>query len=116
MSVKIFHNPRCSKSRATLARLDDKQVGYELVKYLNTPPDVSELTEILAKLGMKPLELIRKSGEDYKKLDIKSGKYTDEELIELMVSHPILIERPIVVTKDSAAIGRPPENIDVLFE
>ena len=116
MTVKIYHNPRCSKSRATLARLAEKGIEPEVVTYLANPPTVEEIKEILKALGMKPAELIRKGGDVYRELQISQKDYSDEELVGFMHQHPILIERPVVMYKGRAAIGRPPENIDVLFE
>ena len=116
MTVKIYHNPRCSKSRATLARLAEKGIEPEVIPYLATPPTVEDIKEILKALGMKSAELIRKGGDVYRELQISQKDYSDEELVEFMHRYPILIERPIVVYKERAALGRPPENIDILFE
>ena len=115
MSIKIYHNPKCSKSRATLALLEEQDVDAEVVKYLDTPPNKEELKELLKMLGMSPRELMRTKEEVYKELGLKD--VTDEEaLIEAMVANPKLIERPIVVKDGKAAIGRPIENIVELLK
>jgi len=115
MSIKIYHNPRCSKSRNTLALLEEQGVEAEVVKYLDTPPSKEELKELLKMLGMSPRELMRTKEEVYKELGLKD--VTDEEaLIEAMVANPKLIERPIVVKDGKAAIGRPIENIVELLK
>jgi arsenate reductase len=115
MSIKIYHNPRCSKSRNTLALLEEQGVEAEVVKYLETPPSKEELKELLNMLGMSPRELMRTKEEIYKELGLK--EVTDEEaLIEAMVANPKLIERPIVVKDGKAAIGRPIENVVALLK
>lgn len=108
--IKIYHNPRCTKSRQGLALLDEKNVSYEVFKYLDTPLDNKELSEIIEKLGIPPIELIRKN-EAIWKSDFKGKDLTDEELIEAMVKHPKLIERPIVINGRNAVIGRPTAKI-----
>jgi len=114
-NIKIYHNPRCSKSRNTLALLEEQGVDAEVVKYLDTPPNKEELKELLKMLGMSPRELMRTKEEVYKELGLKD--VTDEEaLIEAMVANPKLIERPIVVKDGKAAIGRPIENIVELLK
>ena len=107
----IYHNPRCSKSRQTLQLLQDNQVEPEVVLYLETPPDKSTLKNLLQKLGISARELLRKGEDDYKALNLKDPALSDDQLIEAMVSHPKLIERPIVVKGDNAVLGRPPENV-----
>ena len=115
MTVTILHNPRCSKSRATLALLRDKGIEPKIVEYLETPPSEKELAGILGKLGMGPRDIIRKGEKIYKELELADADLPDNALITAMAGHPILIERPIVVNGDKAAIGRPPENVlDVL--
>ena len=111
MTVTIYHNPRCSKSRQTLALLIDKGVKPEIVEYLKTPPTQKELSRILKLLGLTPRTLIRKKESEYKNLGLDNANLDELTLIAAMVSHPILIERPIVVTENNAAIGRPPENV-----
>ena len=111
MTVTIYHNPRCSKSRQTLALLIDKGVKPEIVEYLKTPPTKKELSRILELLGLTPRTLIRTKESEYKNLGLDNANLDELTLIAAMVSNPILIERPIVVTENNAAIGRPPENV-----
>jgi arsenate reductase len=111
MTPTIYHNPRCSKSRATLALLEARGLKPKIVEYLKTPPSAAELKAILRKLGLKPRELLRTSEPLYAELGLKTRKLDDEALVALMVANPILIERPIVVAGGKAAIGRPPESV-----
>ncbi len=107
----IYHNPRCSKSRQTLQLLQDKGVEPEVVLYLETPPSKETLAELLKKLDISARDLLR-SGEDaYKELQLKDKNLSEKQLIDAMVQHPILIQRPIVVKGDRAVLGRPPENV-----
>ena len=115
MSLRIYHNPRCSKSRETLALLEQKGLQPEIIKYLDTPPDADQLKTLLVQLGMNSArELMRTKEEEYKNLEL--AKVHDEDtLIAAMVAHPRLIERPIVVNNNHAALGRPPEQVlDIL--
>ena len=111
MPVKIYHNPRCSKSRQTLQLLKDNNIEPEVVKYLETPPGPEELEESLEMLGMEPRELMRRKEKEYKALGLDNPDLSREQLIAAMVAHPRLIERPIVVHQGKAAIGRPPEKV-----
>jgi len=111
MSIKIYHNPRCSKSRETLQLLRDRGIEPEIVEYLKTPPSEQELDAILQKLGMEPRDLMRKKEAPYDENDLLDPSLDRQALIQAMVRFPILIERPIVVNGDKAAIGRPPENV-----
>ena len=111
MTVTIYHNPRCSKSRQTLQLLEAKGIAPKIVEYLKTPPSQAELKSILKKLGIKPRALMRQGEPLYAELGLKDRALSDDALIELMVEHPILIERPIVVNGAKAAIGRPPEMV-----
>ena len=111
LSVTIYHNPRCSKSRQTLALLEEKGVAPDMVEYLKTPPSAAELKAILKKLGLKPQEIVRTTDARYAELGLKERAVTDDELIALMIENPALIERPIVVSGNKAAIGRPPETV-----
>ena len=111
MSVKIYHNPRCSKSRQTLQLLQEQGIEPEIIEYLKKPPTAEELNDILQKLGMEPRELMRKKEAEYKASGLDDEKLDRQALINGMVNHPILIERPIVVANDKAAIGRPPEAV-----
>ena len=107
----IYHNPRCSKSRATLALLEERGLDPLIVDYLKAPPSAVELQAILKKLKMKPRDLMRKGEAVYKELGLDNEKLTDEKLIRAMTENPILIERPIVVSGAKARIGRPPESV-----
>ena len=108
--VTIYHNPRCSKSRNALALLKGHGVEPTIVEYLKQPPDKAMLKSILGKLGIKPEQIVRR-GEDAFKQNYKGKSLSDDEWIEALVQHPILIERPIVVSGERAVIGRPPENV-----
>ena len=115
MKVQILHNPRCSKSRATLQVLEENGVEPERILYQDTPPDVYHLTSILKQLNMQPRELMRKGQSEYKELGLDNELLSNEELIAAMIKTPILIERPIVLANGKAAIGRPPESVlDIL--
>ena len=115
MSVKIYHNPRCSKSRQTLAILEEQGIEPEVIKYLETPPTEAELSDILTMLGREPRELMRKGEDPYKENNLADDGLSRDALIAAMVANPILIERPIVVTGGKAAVGRPPESVlDIL--
>lgn len=109
--VTIYHNPRCSKSRATLALLEEHGVTPRIVEYLNTPPDAATLKRLLGMLGLSPRELMRRKEAAYSDLGLDDEDLGEDSLIEAMIAHPILIERPIVVAGDRAVIGRPPENV-----
>ncbi|MAU40442.1 MAG: arsenate reductase (glutaredoxin) [Kordiimonas sp.] len=111
MSVTIYHNPRCSKSRQTLALLEDKGVTPVIVEYLKDVPSADTLRDILQKLGLSPRELMRRKEAEYKENDLDNADLSDEALVKAMVDFPKLIERPIVVNGDKAAIGRPPEQV-----
>jgi arsenate reductase len=111
MSVKIYHNPRCSKSRQTLQLLLDQGVEPEVIEYLKTPPTAAELTDILKKLGIAPRDLMRKKEAEYKATGMDNTELDECALINGMVASPKLIERPIVLANNKAAIGRPPEDV-----
>ena len=111
MSVTIFHNPRCSKSRQTLSLIQEKNIDINIIEYLKTPPDISQLRQILKQLGYEPRQLMRKSEQIYKDLDLGNENKTAEDLVIAMTQNPILIERPIVLSGEKAAIGRPPESV-----
>jgi len=111
MSVKIYHNPRCSKSRQTLQLLQEQGIEPEVIEYLKNPPSAEELDDILQKLGLEPRELMRKKEADYKANHFDDAGLSRDALIAAMVKHPVLIERPIVLANDKAAIGRPPEDV-----
>ncbi len=109
--IKIYHNPRCSKSRATMELLEQRDVNVKVIRYLETPPSAEELELLLSKLGMEPRDLMRKGEKPYRDLNLEEDTKTRADLIEAMVKHPILIERPIVVNHEKVALGRPPENV-----
>ena len=109
--ISIYHNPRCSKSRQTLQLLEDQGLSPEIVLYLTTPPDKATLQGLLDKLAISPRQLLRKSEADYKDNNLKDPALSDDQLIDFMITYPKLIERPIVVNGDKAALGRPPESV-----
>lgn len=111
----IYHNPRCSKSRATLALLEENGVEPTIVRYLETPLDKAQLQELLLKLGISPAELLRRGEAEYKALGL-NAQSSDQEVLQAMSNHPKLIERPIVVRGDRAVLGRPPENVLELLD
>ncbi|MDX1362964.1 MAG: arsenate reductase (glutaredoxin) [Arenibacter latericius] len=108
--IKIFHNPRCSKSRQGVAILTESGKDFEIVKYLEDTPSKEQLEEIVKKLGITPMELVR-TNESIWKENYKGKELTDDELLTAMVENPKLIERPIVIHNNKAVIGRPPEKI-----
>ena len=111
----IYHNPNCTKSRATLVLLQQRGIEPKVIEYLKTPPTEVELKAIIGKLGIKAEQLVRK-GEDVYKAQYAGKTLTDPQWIEAMVKDPVLIERPIVVSGTRAVIGRPPENVGALIE
>ncbi len=111
MSVTIYHNPRCSKSRQTLQLLRDQGVEPQIIEYLNTPPSAEELKLTLESLDMGPRDLMRKGESVYREAGLDDESLSDGELIAAMQAHPILIERPIVLANGKARIGRPPESV-----
>ena len=115
MSVTIYHNPKCSKSRQTLELLSAKGITPNIIEYIKNPPTVEKLKEILSQLGIAPRDLMRKKEDIYKELELGILSLSDKDLIDLMIEHPILIERPIVIANEKAALGRPPEQVlDIL--
>jgi arsenate reductase len=116
MSVEIYHNPRCSKSRQTLALLEEKGIKPTIVKYLENPPDAATLNRILNILKLEPRDLMRKKEKEYKELGLDNPDLGRDDLIKAMVENPILIERPIVIKDgETASLGRPPEQVLELF-
>lgn len=111
MSVKFYHNPRCSKSRQTLQLLEEQGVQPEIIEYLKVAPSKAELESVLQMLNLSPRELMRKGESVYKELNLKDYSLNNEQLINAMLENPILIERPIVLSNGKAAIGRPPESV-----
>jgi arsenate reductase len=115
MSVTIYHNPRCSKSRETLKLIEARGLEPRIVDYLKTPPSAAELKSMLNKLGLKADDVVRKGEPLYAELGLKNRDLKEDALIALLVANPILIERPIVVAGGKAAIGRPPEAVLVIL-
>jgi arsenate reductase len=115
MTVKIYHNPQCSKSRSTLQILQEQGEETEVVEYLKNPPNREELTEILQALGLKPRQLMRQGEAEYRQAGLDDPTLSDDQLIQAMLEHPRLIERPIVIKDGKVIIGRPPERVlDIL--
>jgi arsenate reductase len=108
--ISIYHNNRCSKSRDSLAILNEQNIDFKVIEYLQNPPTAKQIKTLLKKLKLKPYELIRKSEELFK-TEYKDKNFSDEEWIEVMVNNPVLIERPIIVNGNKAVIGRPPEKV-----
>ena len=108
--IQIYHNPRCRKSRETLAIIEENGQPFEVIEYLKNPPDARELADLLLKLNMKPEQLLRK-GEAIWKSEFKGRDLKDSQLLSAMAEFPKLIERPIVVKGSKAVLGRPPENV-----
>jgi arsenate reductase len=106
----IYHNPRCSKSRQTLALLNEKGCEPKIFLYLEQELTSQDLKGVLLKLNMEPRDLLRKGEEEYKKNNLSNDRLSNEDLINFMIKHPKLIERPIVIKENQAVLGRPPEN------
>lgn len=111
MTITIFHNPRCSKSRATLALLEKRGLAPKIRLYLEEPPDAAELRSIVQKLGIPARSLLRTGEAEYRELGLDDDSLSEDRLIEAMAATPRLIERPIVVAGRRAALGRPPEAV-----
>ena len=111
MSVEIYHNPRCSKSRQTLQLLQEHGVEPQITEYLKSPPDRATLERILAMLGLEPRQLMRTKEKEYKEAGLDDPALDRDQLIQAMIDHPKLIERPIVIRDGQARIGRPPEQV-----
>ncbi len=109
-AIRIYHNPRCSKSRSACALLAEKGVEAEVIDYLKTPPDRATLTALLATLGLRAEELVRKN-EAIVKTEYAGRAMSDQDWLEAMLAHPVLIERPIVVVGERAVVARPPERL-----
>ena len=114
MTTKIYHNPRCSKSRQTLAMLEKETTDFKIIEYLKNPLSFDEIKEIIEKLAIKPIDLVRKNEQIWKD-NYKGKEMTDVEIIKEMERNPKLIERPIVINEKHGIIGRPPEKVLSLF-
>ncbi len=112
--IKIYHNPRCKKSRQGVALLEEKKIDFEIIKYLNDLPTEEELIEIISFLDIKPIQLIRKNEKIWKE-QYKDKELSDTEIIKAMLQNPKLIERPIIINGNKAVIGRPTENITTIL-
>lgn len=112
--MKIYHNPRCRKSRETLAIIENAGKEVEIIEYLKNIPTAKELKEVIAQLGIKPEKLLRKGEADFK-TNFKGKTLSDDEWIAAMIAYPKLIERPIVIQDGKAVLGRPPENVEVFL-
>jgi arsenate reductase len=110
-AFKIFHNSRCSKSRQALQILQDSNCDIEIINYLDIDLDASLIKDVLKKLSLKPRDILRTSEQDYKDNNLKEDDFSDDDLIDYMIKHPKLIERPIVIKGHRAVLGRPPENV-----
>lgn len=111
----IYHNPRCSKSRQALKILQDHGLTPIIIEYLKTPPDVNDLKQILNKLNLSPRELLRNNEPEYKENQLDDNNLSDEEIVQAISKHPILMQRPIVILGNKAIIGRPPEKVNELL-
>jgi arsenate reductase len=111
MTLTIYHNPRCSKSREALKLIEERGIEPEVVRYLETPPDAATLDDLLDRLGLEPRQLMRHKEPEYRSLGLDDPSLSREALIAAMVSNPRLIERPIVVKDGKAVLGRPPERV-----
>ena len=109
--ITVYQKPTCSKCRETMTLLQDRGVEFEAINYYETPVTREELRSLIDKLGVSPRDLLRKGEEVYKALNLKTGEISDDELIDLMITHPDLMQRPIVVRGDRAVLGRPPEKV-----
>ena len=111
MSITIYHNPKCAKSRQTLELLVKQGIKPVINEYLKIPPTADKIKEILKKLGYAPRDLMRKKEDAYTEHNLDNPSLSGDDLIEFMIEYPVLIERPIVLVNEKAAIGRPPEQV-----
>jgi len=115
MSITIYHNPACQTSRNVLQLIRDSGTEPKIIEYLKTPPDRAGLVALLKKMGAKPRDILRRRGTPYDELDLGNPSRTDDEIIDAILAHPILIERPIVITAKGAKICRPPDIVKALI-
>jgi len=111
MPITIYHNPKCGTSRTVLGMIRELGIEPEVVEYLKDPPGKPKLVELLAKMGIGPRGLLRRRGTPYDELGLGDAKWTDDQLIDFIVAHPILMERPVVEAEDKAVLCRPPERV-----
>ena len=109
--LTLYHNPRCSKSRGALQLLEERGLAPTIVRYLETPPSAAQLSDLLGKLGIGARQLLRSGEDEYRTLNLADPGLSEAQLIEAMVAHPKLIERPILIVGSKAVIGRPPEKV-----
>lgn len=109
--ITLYHNPRCSKSRAALALLEERGLDVELIKYLKTPPDAARLHRLAGRLKLPVREMMRRNEDIYRELGLDDPALDDAALLRAIAEHPILLQRPIAVCGEQAVIGRPPENV-----
>lgn len=114
-SIVVYHNPDCSKSLATLALLEENETPFEVVHYLETPPGIDELRDLLGKLGLGIRDILRRNEPEYDDLGLDDEELSDEIVLDLVCHHPMLIQRPVVVKGDRAIIARPPEAVLALI-
>jgi arsenate reductase len=114
-SIRFYHNPECSKSRAALALLEENDVDPQIIYYMETPPSIDEIKSLLAKLDLKLLDIIRRSEDDFDELGLDDETLSEEIILDLLQKHPQLLQRPIVVKGDNAIIARPPEDVLTLI-
>jgi arsenate reductase len=115
-TITIYHNPSCSKSRETLQILEQHMIQPKIIEYLDTPPSKNELIGIIQKLGLPPVELLCTSEKVYMEANFQTDLMSDDEIIDAITKHPSLLQRPIVVCKNKAIIGRPPIKVlDIIF-
>ena len=113
--VTIYHNPRCGTCRKALELIKKKGIQPQIIEYLKTPPTAEELDRILKQLGMEPRQIIRTKEKEYEQLKLDDPRLSRRDLIDAMVRHPILIQRPIVLSKGIAVLGRPPESVEKIL-
>ena len=111
MSVTIYHNPKCGTSRSVLAMIRDAGEEPEIIAYLEQPPPREKLVELIGRMGISPRDLLRRKGTPYDDLGLDDPKFTDDQLVDFMIEHPILINRPIVVSDRGVKLCRPPETV-----
>ncbi len=115
MKIELYHNPRCSKSRAVLALLQDRELPHKVVNYLDTPPSEDDLNEILEALDLPPQALIRANESGFKALNLDIDDLSDDQVVDLLLQHPKWLQRPLVIVDGVARIGRPIENVESIL-